>query len=93
MKKFYITPKQMCKLYIYISSKVNNITKTGLWKNGFKAVIESVDGITKIYWSFLYDKNNKCFRVSSSSPLVEKWVESVIRKKNIIGDNYKIEEE
>ena len=92
MKKFYITPKQMCKLYIYITGQ-KNITNTILWKDGFSAVFESNDRLLRSYWRFKYQEDSGAYEVSSNNKYIEKWVEKLIKHKKIIGDNYKIEEE
>ena len=92
MKKFYITPKQMCKLYIYITGH-KNIVNTILWRDGFSAVFESNDKLIRSFWSFKYKENIKAYQVSSTNKYIEKWVENLIKNKNIVGDNFKIEEE
>ena len=87
-----MTPKQMWKLYIYITSQ-KNITNTILWRDGFSAVFKSNDKLIKSYWRFKYQENSGAYEVSSNNKYIEKWVEKIIKYKKIIGDNYKIEEE
>ena len=90
MKKFYIGPKQMCKLYIYITGQ-RNIVNTILWKDGFSAVFESRDKSVRSHWRFKYKEDIGAYEISSTNNYIEKWVENLIRNKKVIGDDYRIE--
>ena len=90
MKKFHITPKQMCRLYIYISHH-GNMKTTMLWKDGFGCVYETDNKL--IFWSFKYKEEYKAYVVSSSHiSVIEKWLERLLKKiKHVIGNDYRIE--
>lgn len=89
MKKFYITPKQMCRLYIYVSH-YGNMKTTMLWKDGFGCVYESMDKSIRFFWSFKY-KGDAYVVSSPNNEIIEKWLEKILKHKQILGKDYRIE--
>ncbi len=91
MKKFYITPKQMCRLYIYISNH-GEMKTTMLWKDGFGCIYESHDKLIRFFWSFKYKEDFNAYVISGpNNALVEKWLEKLLKIKRVIGNDYRIE--
>ena len=90
MKKFYITPKQMCRLYIYISHH-GKMRTTMLWKDGFGCVYEYNDKLN--FWSFKYKEDYKAYVVSGPNrSAAERWLERLLNTKNVVGSDYRIEQ-